>query len=78
MDIRSNYKTLFEILHRIKVYRHSSDHLQLKDRVAQQYQQYWKEDTENIADTDECYFCIQQKLLEKLLTSLQIEMGEIT
>ena len=77
-EIKSNYKALFGTLHRIKIYRHSADHLQLQPRIAQQYQKYWKEDTENIADTDECYFCIQQKLLESFLTNLQIEMGEIT
>lgn len=77
-DIKNQYKSLFETLHRIKVYRHSADHLQLQPQVAQNYQKFWQEDTEGISDENECYFCIQQRLLESFLTNLQIEMGIIT
>lgn len=77
-DIKNQYKSLFETLHRIKVYRHSADHLQLQPQVAQNYQKFWQEDTEGIVDPDECYFCIQQRLLESFMTNLQIEMGLIT
>ena len=77
-DIKNQYKSLFETLHRIKVYRHSADHLQLQSQVAQNYQKFWQEDTEGMSDENECYFCIQQRLLESFLTNLQIETGLIT
>lgn len=77
-DIKNQYKSLFETLHRMKVYRHSADHLQLQPQVAQNYQKFWQEDTEGMSDENECYFCIQQRLLESFLTNLQIETGLIT
>lgn len=77
-DIKNQYKSLFETLHRIKVYRHSADHLQLQPQIAQNYQKFWQEDTEGMSDVNECYFCVQQRLLESFLTNLQIEMGLIT
>lgn len=77
-DIKNQYKSLFETLHRIKIYRHSADHLQLQPQVAQNYRRFWQEDTEGVSDENECYFCIQQRLLESFLTNLQIEMGIIT
>lgn len=77
-DVKNQYKSLFGTLHRIKVYRHSADHLQLKPQVAQNFQKFWQEDTEGISDVNESYFCVQQRLLESFLTNLQIEMGLIT
>lgn len=77
-EIKSQYSSLFEILHRIKVYRHSADHLKLDPLVAQNYQKFWEEDTEGISDTNECFYCVQQKILEGFLTSIQIEIGLIS
>lgn len=75
--IKVNYSALFDVLHRIKVYRHSSDHLSLQPDVAKLLTQYRKEDTYGI-DEKEHYFAIQQKLLESLLSSIQIELEKLS
>ena len=73
--IKSTYPTLFNVLHRIRVYRHSSDHLNLKPDVAQKYKEFWDEDTQGVAEENEKYFVVQQRLLEGFLTAIQIEMA---
>lgn len=77
-DIKSSYPALFPILERIKIYRHSEDHLHLKPNVAQKYAQFLREDTEGIEDIDTQRFCIQQRLLESFLTAIQVEIANIT
>lgn len=77
-DIKLNYPALFPVLERMKVYRHSEDHLTLNPNVAQKYAKFWKEDTEGIEDTDIQRFCIQQRLLESFLTAIQIELANLT
>ena len=74
-DIKPTYSTLFDVLHRIRVYRHSSDHLKLKPDVAQKYKEYWEEDTQGITEESEKYFVTQQRLLESFLTAIQVEMA---
>ena len=76
-EIKSSYPVLFDILHRIKVYRHSVDHLSLNPDVAALFKQYKYEDTFGISDSVDSYFVIQQKILEGLLTAIQIEMAAI-
>ena len=77
-EIKNSYPALHAVLHRIKVYRHSQDHLSLNPDVAQKYKAFWDEDTKEIADSDEQRFAIQQKVLENLLTAIQIEIAAIT
>lgn len=60
-EIKNSYPTLHAILHRIKVYRNSRDHLALNVAVAQKYKEFWSEDTKGITDPDEQRFAIQQK-----------------
>lgn len=74
-DIKKEYPTLFEVLHRIRVYRHSEDHAQLRPEVAGKYEEYWKEDTEGISSIKDQRFAVQQKLLEQFLTALQVELS---
>ena len=76
-EIKSTYPTLFEVLHRIRVYRHSADHLKLNPDVAKLYNEYWNEDTAGISNDEEKYFVIQQRLLEGFVTAIQIEMAGI-
>ena len=76
-EIKNDYPVLFEVFHRMKVYRHSSDHLQLNPDVAKKYQEYLEEDTRNIEDKNDQYYVIQQKLLDSFLTAIQIEMAGI-
>ena len=76
-DIKPAYPSLFEVLHRIRIYRHSSDHLKLKPDVAQKHKEYWEEDTQGIAEESERFFVVQQRLLERFLTAIQVEMADI-
>lgn len=77
-DIKMTYPTLHAVLHRAKVYRHSQDHLKLKPEIAKKYQEFWKEDTFGISDSDEQRFVIQQKFLEQFLSAIQVELSEIS
>lgn len=76
--IKPTYPALFEVLHRIKVYRHSGDHLVLEPAVAAKYDEFWKEDTLGISEVSEQFFVIQQKILESFLTAIQVELATIT
>lgn len=76
-DIKSAYPTLFEVLQRIRVYRHSSDHLKLNPSVAQKYREFWDEDTQGVTEDSEKFFVIQQRLLESFLTAIHVEMAGI-
>lgn len=75
-DIKKEYPTLFQVLLKIKVYRHSADHLELNQRFTKLYNEFWKEDTQGISDTAEQRFVIQQRLLEDFLAAIQIEMSD--
>ena len=77
-EIKTSYPSLHSVLHRIKVYRHSQDHLVLNPTVAQKYKEFWDEDTQGISDVEEQRFVIQQKLLESFLTAIQVELSAIS
>ena len=62
----------------IKVYRHSSDHLELNPDVAKKYKEFWNEDTAGVTDFEEQRFVIQQKLLEAFLSAIQTEIDSIS
>ena len=76
-DIKPAYPALFDVFHRIKVYRHSRDHLKLKPDVAQKYKEFWEEDTYGITDESDKFFVVQQRTIENFLTALQIESAAI-
>ncbi len=76
-EIKASYPALFSSLERIKVYRHNEDHLKLKPDIAKKHSEFWQEDTEGINDEDEQYFCVQQRLLEGMLTNIQVELTKI-
>lgn len=77
-DIKLTYTALFPVLERMKVYRHSENHLVLNQNVSQKYAKFWREDTEGIGDVDTQRFCIQQRLLENFLAAIQIELAILT
>ena len=78
VDIKTAYPNLFEVFHRIRVYRHSGDHLRLNATVAAKYKEFWDEDVADITELTEQYFVIQQRLLENFLSSIQIELENIS
>lgn len=77
-EIKTSYPTLFNVLHRIKVYRHSKDHLVVNADVSKKYNEFWNNDTQGISDPIEQRFVIQQRLLEEFLTAIQIEIVAIS
>ncbi len=77
-EIKSAYPDLHAVLHRIRVYRNSGDHLSLDEKTAKKFKEYWEDDTKGISDPAEQRFAIQQRILESLLASIQIEMATIT
>jgi len=77
-EIKTTYPSLHAALHRVKVYRHSQDHLALNPTVAQKYRKFWNEDTLGFTDPEEQRFVIQQKFLESFLSAIQIEMAAIS
>ncbi len=69
---------LFDALHRIKVFRHSGNHLNLDPGAAQKYEEFWGEDTNGVSDVNDQRFIVQQLSLERLLTAIQIELDTLT
>ena len=63
------------MLHRTRIYRHSSDHPMLNPNIEKKYSEFWNEDTKDISDESEKFFVVQQRLLESFLTAIQVEMA---
>ena len=74
--IKSEYINLWEVLYRIKVYRHDHDHLHLNIPTTEQYLIFLKEDFENksFSEINDPYFVLQQRLLDRLLLGLRREI----
>lgn len=76
-DFQVTYPALYAVLYRAKVYRHSQDHLRLTPQFQRDYQAFRKEDTAGISENRDQLFAIQQKLLDNLLVSIQLELNKI-
>ena len=76
-DIKSTYPSLFEVLYRAKVYRHSQDHLKLNFQFQKDYSDFRAEDTAGIVDQADQLYAIQQKLLDSLWVAIQVETNKI-
>ena len=76
-EIKTDYPVLFETLERIKVYRHSEDHLKLNPTVSTKYISFFNEDTKGFDTEKEQKFAIQQKLIENFHAAIQIEISSI-
>jgi hypothetical protein len=79
-DIRTTYPGLWYALQRIKIYRHESLHLMLTEQAAGELLAYLKQDLEGKQPSSvrDCYFILQQCVLDGLLTGIQIEIGNLT
>ena len=71
--IQKDYPILYRTLDKIKEYRNGQDHLLLTDYHQKKFSEYIQEDLENFSDIKEKYFCIQQKLIIELITSIHAE-----
>ena len=79
-DIKTTYAGLWYALQRIKIYRHESLHLMLTKQASGELLAYLKQDLEGKPPSSvrDCYFILQQCVLDGLLTGIQIEIGNLT
>ena len=79
-DIKAKYPSLHSTLHRIRVYRNESDHLELNKSVNEKYLEFLQEDLEGKAPSqvDDFYFILQQRILDGLLYNTQVEITRIS
>lgn len=75
-DIKLNYPHLWGALHRIKVYRNDQDHLHLNKATSDNYLGFLDSDFEGkqFSQISEPYFLLQQRILDRLLLALQVEI----
>ena len=76
-DIQINYPILWRTLDKIKEYRNEQDHLLLTDYHSQKLKLYLAEDLEPLETNEEKYFCLQQKLVIELITSIHSEISNL-
>lgn len=75
--IKIEYPVLAKSLQKIKVYRHNADHLFLNLKTIDSLQEFLEEDLPNDIPKNEHYYCLQQRVLEELLTNIQIELNSL-
>lgn len=76
-DIQKAYPMLYPVLYRMKVYRHSQDHLKLNPQFQADYLTYRAEDTAGITDQNDQLYAIQQRLLDNFWVAIQAETNNI-
>ena len=75
-SLRASYPALFEVLERIKVYRHDAVHKDLLPQVKEKLASFLKEDLSG-SDSEEKWFVLQQRLLDRLFASVQVESARL-
>jgi hypothetical protein len=77
-DICTSYPSLYPVLYRAKVYRHAQDHLKLTPQFQRDYHTFLQEDMEGMTgNARDKWYVIQQKLLDALLTGIQLELNKL-
>ncbi|AOS83692.1 hypothetical protein BIU88_05735 [Chlorobaculum limnaeum] len=78
--VKLNYPDLFNILHKIRIYRNECDHLELNGNVNDKYVEFLTDDLEgrSPAQVSEVYFVLQQRILDGLIYNTQLEIGKIS
>lgn len=71
--INSTYPILSRTLDKIKEYRNERDHILLSDYHKKKFDEYLKEDMEPYESTDDKLFCLQQKIIIEIITSVYNE-----
>jgi len=79
-DIKVAYPSLWDALHRIKLYRHHSMHLMLNDQVNADLVTYLQRDLEGRqpSSVPQMHFVLQQCVLDGLLIGLQVEGNSLS
>ncbi len=71
--IASTYPVLARTFDKIKEYRNEQDHILLTDFHKKKLNEYLAEDLEPLDNKTDKYFCIQQKIIIELITSIHSE-----
>ncbi len=75
LKIKASYPSLFDALHRIRVYRNNSHHLELVPGVEASLREYLERDLEdNLASSDQKYWALIQRCLDELIRAIQLEL----
>lgn len=75
--IATSYPSLYPILYRIKVYRHSQDHVKLNNKYQNDFNSFYREDTEGFITANDRWFVIQQRLLDGMFANIQLEINKL-
>ena len=77
-DIKMNYPDLHVALHKIRVYRNNSQHLELLSVVEKTLRVFLEQDLdESLAASNERYWCLLQRSLDSLFLSVQREISKM-
>jgi len=78
-EIRCNYPAFYRFLERINAYRNEQDHVLLTFIANKKLAEYLEEDFlgQSLTTISEPYFALQQKCLDALLVSIQIEISKL-
>ncbi len=76
-DVRTLYPELWDALQRIKVYRNNDLHLELNATVEGELDRYFRKDLEGrrIQQVADCWFLLQQVVLDELMLGIQCEIN---
>jgi hypothetical protein len=76
--IKTEYPHLQEALHRIRLYRHNSQHLELMPRVEETLRRFLERDLdENLASSEEKYWALFQRCIDELFQAVQRETAQL-
>jgi hypothetical protein len=77
--IKAAYPTLYDALHRIRVYRNDEHHLELRPGVKAALREYLERDLDGaLMNSEEKYWAILQRSLDELLRAIQVETAHLT
>lgn len=77
--IKSNYPSLFDALHRIRVYRNNEHHLELVPGVEAALREYLLRDLDDgLAASDQKYWGIFQCVVDELILAIQRELSRLS
>jgi len=76
--IKHTYPQLHEALHRIKVYRHGSHHLELNQKIGKQLRLFLEKDLGWVTgiEVEDKYWLLLQRTLDELMRAIQFETAK--
>ena len=79
-ELRVEYPALHAGLERVKVYRNNSMHILLNPGVQTKLSEFLRDDLDgrHPGDLPDSWFALQQRVLDKLFTGIQIETAKLS